>query len=115
MARFVIILFAGSEAAANCASAYHFVQACLAKQHQISSVFLYQEAVHLTQAVDIPADEVNWPQRWQQLAQQHGFPIHQCVNAAARRATLTQSTSTDVGLGQLMAEMHTADRVISFG
>ncbi len=111
-------------------SAYNFVQAALAKGHEIVRVFFYQDGVFNASRLTVPPqDDRHIVNRWSALAKQYELDLVVCVAAAQRRGILDVSEAkrngkdTDnlaegfriSGLGQLIEASVQADRVIVFG
>jgi tRNA 2-thiouridine synthesizing protein D len=113
-----------------CHSAYRFCQH-LANEtdHQIDGVFFYQDSVLIANRLtQIPRDEVNIQQQWQQLAQQHAFPLFVCIAAAVRRGIISESEKVRYevnhgtladdfqleGLGSFTQLITTSDKTITF-
>lgn len=110
-------------------SAYQFIQAVLAKKHQIFRVFFYFEAVYQAFEFMIPPDdEVDIVRRWSKLAKKYQIDLVICISAAQRRGLLVEDEAKrrnkvdqDLaegfrisGLGQLAEAMMEADRFIVF-
>lgn len=99
-------------------SAYHFIQAALAKGHEISGVFFYNDGViNSTKLIDVPQDEQNLSRRWSELGAK-GVQLIVCVAAAKRRGinadVLIENARID-GLGQLSELCIESDRLVTFG
>ncbi len=99
-------------------SAYHFIQAALAKGHEITGVFFYNDGViNSTKLIDVPQDEQNLSKRWSELGAK-GVQLIVCVAAAKRRGisqdVLIENARID-GLGQLSELCIESDRMITFG
>jgi tRNA 2-thiouridine synthesizing protein D len=111
-------------------SAYHFAAAALAGGHEIFRVFFYHDGVNNgTRLGTPPQDDRNIPQRWSQLAQEHGLDLVVCVAAAQRRGIVDAGErkrhGKDAdniapgfrisGLGQLVEAAIECDRLVTFG
>jgi len=111
-------------------SAYRFALATLAAGHRIGRIFFYQDGVHNGNRLITPAqDELNLPDCWQTLAEQHEIELVVCIAAAARRGVLDQREAarhqhpaanlapgfTLSGLGQWIDALAESDRFIAFG
>mgnify|MGYP001182212797 CR=1 FL=1 len=73
-------------------SGLRFASAALALGHKIEQVFLYQDGIYLANAfASQPEDELNLTLAWQQLAQEHSFPLYVCVAGAIKRGLLSES------------------------
>ncbi len=99
-------------------SAYNFILAALAKGHEISGVFFYNDGViNATKLMDIPADDRHISKRWSALGAK-GVQLIVCVAAAKRRGInsdiLIENARID-GLGQLSELCIESDRLITFG
>ncbi|HEX9860482.1 MAG TPA: sulfurtransferase complex subunit TusD [Nitrospirota bacterium] len=99
-------------------SAYNFIQAAMAKGHDIQGVFLYDDAVtNVAKNMDPPQDDRHIAKRWSELGAK-GVDIIVCVAAAKRRGMnpdLIVDNSRISGLGQLSEICTDADRVVTFG
>lgn len=128
--RFSILITASPFTHQASDTAFHFAQAVLAKGHQISQIFFYQDSVHNgSRLACSPQDEMNLTECWQQLAKQHGIELTLCATAALRRGILDSeeakryekgtdniaSTFQLSGLGQLIIAATESDRFIQFG
>jgi tRNA 2-thiouridine synthesizing protein D len=111
-------------------TAYQFIRAALLEQHEIVRVFFYHEGVyHAFKYATPPDDEINFVQRWSELARNHHIDLVVCISAAQRRGLLHSDEAqrqgkqdNDVadgfriaGLGQLVEAISLADRFIVFG
>jgi tRNA 2-thiouridine synthesizing protein D len=111
-------------------SAYQFAAAALAGGHAIFRVFFYHDGVNNgTRLSTPPQDDRNIPQRWSQLAQEHGLDLVVCVAAAQRRGIVDEGErkrhGKDAdniapgfrisGLGQLVEAAIECDRLVTFG
>jgi len=111
-------------------SAYKFVEAALAKGHEIFRVFFYHDGVNnATRLTTPPQDDRNIVNRWSELAAKHNLDLVVCVAAAQRRgiadADEAKRNGKDAnniapgfrisGLGQLIEGGIQSDRTIVFG
>ncbi len=111
-------------------TAYNFVQALLARGHNVYRLFFYMDGVHnATNLSTPPQDEPNIPQRWAELIRDHQIDAVVCVAAALRRGLLDSGEAsryeqaasnvnepfTLSGLGQLIEAGIESDRLITFG
>ena len=98
-------------------SAYHFVQAALARGHEISGIFLYTDGVNNANGYIKPPGERNIAERFSELAAQ-GNDIVACTACARfrgfRRDTLAENVRLG-GLGALSEYLRDADRFVTFG
>lgn len=98
--------------------AYQFANALLAKQHQISQIFFFQNGVSNGNClVDPASDELNLVQAWQQFSQQYNVPLHLCIAASQRRGISAENLAEGfvlAGLGEFSKAVLEADRVMSF-
>ncbi len=98
-------------------SAYHFVQAALARGHEIVGIFLYTDGVNNINQFIKPPGERNISERFDGLAAQ-GIPIVACTACAkfrGLRPNLKTEHTTLSGLGSLAEYLGTADRFVTFG
>lgn len=111
-------------------TAYQFIRAALAAQHEIVRVFFYHEGVyHAFKYATPPDDEQQLVKRWSELAHDYQIDLVVCISAAQRRGLLHSDEAkrlgkldNDVaegfrisGLGQLVEATLLADRFIVFG
>jgi tRNA 2-thiouridine synthesizing protein D len=98
-------------------SAYNFVQAALARGHEIVGIFLYTDAVNNINQFINPPGERNIAKRFDGLAEQ-GVPVVACT-ACAKFRGLRPNLKTEhtrlSGLGSLSEYLQTADRFVTFG
>lgn len=70
-------------------TAYRFIKAALAMNHQIFRVFFYQDGIyHALRYATPPDDEFNLTQKWSELAREHQIDLVVCISAAQRRGLL---------------------------
>ncbi|WP_210395080.1 sulfurtransferase complex subunit TusD [Motiliproteus sediminis] len=128
--KIAVLVYGSPTASSAAATAYRYARAAIGLGHQITRVFFYGEGVHGASALAAPPqDEVNWGQRWQQLAQEHEIEMIVCIAAALRRGVLNQQEAQRhgksaanlaagfelSGLGQLADAALNSDRLITFG
>lgn len=99
-------------------SAYNFIQAALARGHEIRGIFFYHDGVNnATKFMDPPRDDRHIGKRWVELGQK-GIDIVVCVAAGKRRGltndVLLPKTRIS-GLGQLAEIANESDRLVTFG
>ncbi len=111
-------------------SAYKFVEAALAKGHDIYRVFFYHDGVNNgTRFTVPPQDERNIQHNWTALAEKHELDLVVCIAAAQRRGIIDEGEMKRhgkdgnniapgfriSGLGQLVEAGIQADRLVVFG
>jgi tRNA 2-thiouridine synthesizing protein D len=100
-------------------SAYRFVQAALAKGHDVSRVFFYHDGVYNANRFSAPqSDDRNLVKLWSELANERGIDLVVCVAAALRRGVsddILQDGFRLSGLGQLIEAGVKNDRMVVFG
>ena len=111
-------------------SAYRFVKALLAAQHQVLRIFFYQEGIYHAFRYNLPPeDEVQLTQQWSTLAMEQDIDLVVCISAAQRRGLLCEDEARRqsggagqladgfriAGLGQWLEASLQADRTIVFG
>lgn len=111
-------------------TAYYFIKAALAMNHQVFRVFFYQDGIyHALRYATPPDDEFQITQKWSELAREHQIDLVVCISAAQRRGLLCddeakrQGKQDDdladgfriSGLGQLVEATLEADRFMVFG
>lgn len=112
------------------ASALRFARTLLASGHDIYQLFFYNDGVHNASNLIIAAqDEINIPQHWCALIEEHQLDAVVCIAAATRRGILNRQEAqrhnksaanlleghTLSGLGQLVDACLHSDRVVTFG
>lgn len=106
-------------------NAIAFCKAALLQGHEINLVFFFQDAVRIAdRRLDLPADEWDPQQQWQQLAQEHCLSLQICSAASQRRglggadsleeaeAALLATGFKIGGLGVLVKATALSDRVV---
>lgn len=100
-------------------TAYLFCKAALAKGHEISRVFFYNDGVNnSSKLTEPPQDDRNIVQRWSKMAEENGVDLVVCVAAALRRGIRDENLAAGFrisGLGQLVEVGIQADRLVVFG
>ena len=99
-------------------TAYHFTKAALAKGHNVTSVFLYNDGVlNVSKLMDPPQDDRHIAERWSDLGKD-GVKILACI-AASKRRGITDDVLVDhseiTGLGVLTDIAIDVDRLVTFG
>ena len=98
-------------------SAYHFIQAALARGHKIIGVFLYTDAVNNANQFINPPGERNIAERYNELGAQ-GIEVTACTACAKFRGMRPNLKVEHVrlsGLGSLAEYLRAADRFVCFG
>ncbi len=111
-------------------TAWHFIQAAIAKGHKVYRIFFYHDGVYNAYRDSRPpGDERDIVKRWSGLQLEHDVDLVVCVSSAQRRGLLEQSVALKVGgyeqalsdgfriagLGLLMEAVIESDRHITFG
>ena len=101
-------------------SALQFTRAAITKNHVVSCVFFFLDAVYTAlNTIDVPSDEHTLSQEWSTLARR--FPalsLIVCANSGLRRGVSTSILAPGFiigSLGYLVEALTNADRVITFG
>lgn len=99
-------------------SAYNFIMAALAKGHEITGVFFYNDGVlNATKYTDPPQDDRHIVNRWTALGEK-GIDIIICIAAGKRRGIVDATLAPGMrisGLGQLVEMSIVSDRLVTFG
>ncbi len=99
-------------------AAISFAQAALRAGHRLETVFFYQSAAAIgLAAAEVSSDDFDPRRAWQALAFEHELRLLICVGSAQRRGVVEQTLASGfaiTGLGQWLAAMATADRVLRF-
>ena len=100
-------------------SAYRFAEAAIAKGHEVSRVFFYNDGVYNANKLSEPqTDDRNLVALWAKLGQAHGIDLVVCIAAALRRGIkeeILQEGFRISGLGQLVEAGIDNDRLVVFG
>ena len=100
-------------------SAYRFTEAAIAKGHEVSRVFFYNDGVYNANKLSEPqTDDRNLVALWAKLGQEHGIDLVVCIAAALRRdikEEILQDGFRISGLGQLVEAGIDNDRLVVFG
>ena len=125
-----IVVLGAPYSSASAITALNFTKSLLKSGHSIFRVFFYHDGVHCANELSTPPqDEINLPQQWHTLNQQHNLDLVVCIAAGVKRGILDQSetnrhekncsnmnTAFELsGLGQLVEATEQSDRVITFG
>jgi len=106
----------GGQAAAT---ALCFVNAALARGHEIERVFFYCDGVHNANRLAAPpGGEANLVRDWSGLAATKNVDLVVCINAGSRRGLREANLAPGFrisGLGQLVESVIQADRLVPFG
>ena len=128
--RFAIQVNASPNQSNSGYSAYRFIRAALAQDHEIASVFFYHEGIyHAFKQNSPPGDEIQLTSCWSELAESYCIDLVVCISAAQRRGLLHNDEAKrrgklddDLapgfrigGLGQWVEAMIDTDRTIVFG
>ena len=98
-------------------SAYQFVQAALARGHEIAGIFLYTDGVNNANKFINPPGERNISSRLNDLGEQ-GIEIVACTACAKFRGMRPNLKVEHVrlsGLGSLAGYLQQTDRFVAFG
>jgi tRNA 2-thiouridine synthesizing protein D len=98
-------------------SAYHFIQAARARNHEIVGVFLFTDGVNNANRHISPPGERNINEMVDRLGAD-GIPVIACSACARFRGLRKEMTSDHIkasGLGSLAEFLGAADRFVTFG
>jgi len=100
-------------------SAYRFAEAAIAKGHEVSRVFFYNDGVFNANKLSEPqSDDRNIVSLWADLGKENGIDLVVCIAAALRRGVkdeILQDGFRISGLGQLVEAGIENDRLVVFG
>lgn len=128
--KFTLAIYGAPSSSQSAYSALQFARAVLERGHTIYRLFFYADGVHNGSLLATPPqDEINLPEQWQQLINDHQLDAVVCIAAALRRGVLDQTEATRYdkpaanlrdnfelsGLGQFIEAAVVSDRVITFG
>jgi tRNA 2-thiouridine synthesizing protein D len=128
--KFSIVVYAAPYSIQASESALRFTQTLLESGHEVYRLFFFSDGVHNTSRLAVAAqDEINIPERWDELISRYELDSVACVTSAIKRgivdskeaqrheldADSIRSSSEIGGLGQLIDATLNSDRVVSFG
>lgn len=128
--KFSIVVYTSPASSESAASALRFTNTLLQEGHEIYRLFFFSDGVQNVNRLVINAqDEMNLPQRWQQLIDNYELDSVACVSSAIRRGVINaeeaeryeldavtlQSGTEIAGLGQLVDAAIHSDRLVQFG
>ena len=105
-----------------CRQALQFAKAVIEENHELFRVFFYKDAALIAnRSFQVPTDEWNVQEAWQDFARQNNLRLEVCVGAAQRRGVEAPSTESEsnsgfeiVGLGQFAEAAMASDRLVTF-
>ncbi|MEE9355895.1 MAG: sulfurtransferase complex subunit TusD [Methylococcaceae bacterium] len=127
--KFAIQINASPYQSAAGETAYQFAISAIATGHKIYRIFFYYDGIyHGNHDASPPEDEVNYTNRWRDLAKQYSIDLVICISAAHRRGLLCEEELQRrgehknslmegfriSGLGQWVEAALEADRVVIF-
>lgn len=129
MTTFALLVLGAPVSSQSTQTAYAFASAALAAGHRVLRVFFFHDGVHCGNGTQLAlAEQAPLPERWSELARDHGIDLVVCVASALKRGVLdnaeaqrNSSTATLQpgfelsGLGQWIEACLLADRCVSFG
>jgi len=98
-------------------SAYNFIKAALARDHEIVGIFLFADGVHTANQFINPPGERNIARRFDEFGQQ-GIEVVACTACAKYRGMMPNIKGEHVklsGLGSLADYLQKAERFVTFG
>lgn len=117
--KFAVLIMEGPYQHESSDSAYQFTRAAIAKGHELTGVFFYQDGViNSTRLMEPQQDDRHVQRMWSQLAEELGREFIVCVAAAKRRGIVDDVVAPGFvigGLGKLTEMAIDADRVVAFG
>ncbi len=128
--RFALLVQADPAQCPSAISALRFAEAVAASAHTLVGVFFQGDGVQVAQQFRRPPrDEGDLKARWEKVSENCALPLQLCVASALRRglvdgpeaarAGLAAATLAPpfelAGLATFLAQMQTADRVLTFG
>lgn len=128
--RFALLVQADPAHSPSAISALRFAEAVAASEHALVGVFFQGDGVQVAQRFRRPPrDESDLQTRWETLSERCALPLQLCVASAlprglvdgpeAERVGLAAATLAPpfelAGLATFLAQMQTADRVLTFG
>ncbi|WP_273049423.1 sulfurtransferase complex subunit TusD [Pseudoalteromonas sp.] len=116
MARFVFSLHTPPSDHDTTQRIVKFANSCLAQGHTIDAIFLYQQGIyHASNNFDLPSDELQITELWQQLADKD-INLMLCVTAAEKRGLDIKNTGVFAvaGLAEFAMLASDADKWVQF-
>jgi tRNA 2-thiouridine synthesizing protein D len=116
MPHLAVLISAIPEQQAGCLSALRFCQAAVAQQQTLTSIFFYGAAVLIAQPSQLSSNpEYCVRTAWQQWALAAQLRLQLCSAAVARFGLTDPASPFEVnGLGQWLADLQHADRLLQF-
>ena len=116
--KFTIIIQSSHLQSGN--SAIEYILSAIEKGHRIQSIFFHLDGVYTAaRGIDMPSDEMDLSQQWQNLlAEYPDLPLILCSNASLRRGLNAETILPGFqmgSMGNLVESCDIADRVITFG
>jgi tRNA 2-thiouridine synthesizing protein D len=119
--KIVVLVEAAPLTSQRNSTAYRFCNACLQAGQTIEQVFFFGDGTLTANLMNHPPqDEINWTDRWAKWSSTHQIPLKCCITSAMRRGIVSENESNGhhafeiTGLGQMMAAIKQAHRVIQF-
>ena len=116
--KFAVVVLEGPYQHEAADSAYQFVQAARARDHEIVGIFFYMDGIHNANKFQKPPGERNLSALWSKLHEESGVDCVACVAGSTWRGMnedIALPGFRIAGLGQLAMIVQNADRVITFG
>ncbi|RLA41444.1 MAG: sulfurtransferase complex subunit TusD [Gammaproteobacteria bacterium] len=128
--KFTIVILGAPYSGETADTACRFAEAVIAQGHNIYRLFFYHDGVHnASSLVTLPQDEIQLPQRWQQLIDQYHLEAVVCIASALRRGVANDIEARRfgkpcgnllegfelAGIGELLDAAAHSDRLITFG
>ena len=104
-------------------TAINYVRSAIESDIHIIGVFFYQDGVmNANENINIPSDEYQAIQHWQQIHHDYQLPLHICITAAEKRGIICEAITnnkingvfTISGLGELVELTTQASRLVQF-
>ena len=129
MSSFTLLVTSAPYSNQSAYSAYRFALAAVDSAHQIKGIFFYQDGTLNGSALQqMPSDEFNLHNAWQNISVEHNIPLLVCVSAATKRGITNTQDAEDsdqvhyslsdkfqsVGLGDLAILVADSDRLVQF-
>lgn len=128
--KFTLVIQSSPFSGQSVSTAYRFAKSVIDQGHELYRVFFYSDGTLIANSlISPPQDELNLPEHWSTLAQEHDLDLVVCIAAAVKRGVIDANeakryekeaanlnASFDLsGLGQLAEAIAVSDRVITFG
>lgn len=128
--KYSLVVLGAPHSTCSSVTALNFTRALLSAGHQVYRIFFYHDGINnANNLITTQQDELNLPEQWQTLKEEHNLDLVVCIAASVKRGVLNtqeaerhEKSAANInnafelsGLGQLVEATEHSDRVITFG